>query len=192
MQYRVMILCLALLATDVAPASAQSFAIVDADKLGRHWRLEPDILLMEVGKNSEQGYGCIAVGFIIDRGGRVTAARAMRRAFAKEVAPRTARDLSMGVVIGSQMLGPYTPAPENPSRAEVFTALAIPVIGRKRAKGLSFAQRQAIAAQLRPSCEIADLAAWVDSRDMRKEPAIETAPEIDFSANAAAQPHSAD
>ncbi len=166
----------------ISATSAQSFVIVDSAKLDRYWRIEPDVLTMEVGTNREEAYGCISIGYIIDRSGRVTAVRPLRLAFAKDVPPRRARDFTVAIGIGSQMLGPYAPAPENPSRTQAFTVLAIPVIGRKHAAGLSLAQREAIAAQLRPSCEITDLAAWIDSRDMRKDPPIELAPTIDFAA----------
>jgi hypothetical protein len=163
----------------ISATSAQSFVIVDSAKLDRYWRIEPDVLTMEVGTNREEAYGCISIGFIINRSGRVTAVRPLRLAFAKDVPPRRARDFTVAIGISSQMLGPYTPAPENPNRTEAFTVLAIPVIGRKHAAGLSLAQREAIAAQLRPSCEILDLAGWIDAHDMRKEPMIEIAPEID-------------
>lgn len=186
MRYRALILRFALLAAvGVSAAAEPSFVMVDAENLGRHWRFEREIVHMEVGKPSERGYGCVAIGFMIDRTGRVGAVRPLRRAFSKDVTPKRARELTMGVTSGSQALGPYTPAPENPNRTEVFTVLAVPVIGRKHAAAMSPAQQQAIAAQLRPSCEIAGLAAWVDSHDMRKEPAIEPAPEIDFSSLAA-------
>jgi hypothetical protein len=162
------------------PVSAQGFLIVDAAKLDRYWRIEPAVLAMDIGNGREQAYGCIAIGFMIDRSGRVTAVRPLRRAFAKAVPPKRAREFTVAIGIGSQMLGPYTPAPENPNRTEVFTTLAIPVIGRKLAAGLSQTQREAIAAQLRPSCEVTDLARWVDSHDMRRDPEVESVPDIDF------------
>ena len=183
MRYRALTLCLALLAAAGPSAAAEpAFAIVDAEKLHRYWRFEPEILHMEVGKPTERGYGCVAIGFMIDNRGRVHAVRPLRRAFSKDVSPKRARELTMGAISGAQALGPYTAAPENPHRTETFTVLAVPLIGRKHAAAMSPAQHKAIAAQLRPSCEIADLAAWVDSRDMRKDPPVETAPEIDFAA----------
>jgi hypothetical protein len=164
-----------------AVACAQALVIVDEDKLGRYWRApDPGVLAMDVGSGREEAYGCVAIGFMIDRDGKMTAVRPLRRAFAKQVPPRRARELMLAVKNASPMLATYMPAPENPKRTEVFTALTIPVIGRKHGAGLSLAQREAVAAQLRPSCEISDLAAWVDSRDMRKEPEVEVAPEIDF------------
>jgi hypothetical protein len=170
---------LALFASTVV--CAQALVIVDSAKLDRYWRISgPMMLTMEVGNVHEQAYGCITIGFMIDREGKITAVRTLRRAFGAKVPLRTARELTVGVTNGASMLAQYMPTPDNSKRKEVFTALAIPVIGRKHSKSLSLAQREAIAARLRPSCEIADLAAWIDSRDMRKEPPVETAPEIDF------------
>ncbi len=166
-----------------ASAQAQGFVIAGPDTLGRYWRTSaPAVVLMEVGNAREDAYGCIAIGFMIDRAGRMTAARPLRRAFAAKVSPQRAQALTRGVANAAPMLAQYVPSPENSQAAEVFTALAIPILGRKHAAGLSPAQRDAIAAQLRPSCEISDLAAWVDSHDMRMEPPIEAAPAIDVQA----------
>ena len=175
-------LCLLLLATiSATAASAQGLIVVDYAKLDRYWRVEPALVTMEVGTSREEAFGCITVGFMIDRDGRMTAVRPLRRAFGKSVPPQRARELTMAVTNAAPMLARYALVADNPNTADVFTALTIPVIGRKRSAGMSQAQKDAVAAQLRPSCEIVDLAAWVDGHDMIQEPNVEFAPEIDLS-----------
>jgi hypothetical protein len=170
-------------------ASAQGLIVVDYAKLDRYWRAEPALVIMEVGNSREEAFGCITVGFLIDRGGRMAAVRPLRRAFGKSVPPRRARELTMAVTNAAPMLANYASSAENPKTAEVFTALTIPIIGRKLSAGMSHTQKEAVAAQLRPSCEILDLVAWIDAHDMRKEPVIEIAPEIDSAKNDGAQKH---
>ncbi len=177
------LLCLLLFALAfgrIAPASAQGFVIVDYAKLDRYWRAEPALVMMDVGTNREMAFGCVTVGFMIDRAGRMTAVRPLRRAFGKDVPPWRAQELTIAVTNAAPMIARFTAVAENPNTANVFSALTIPLLGRKRSAGMGVAQKDAIAARLRPSCEIADLAAWVDSHDMGDAPAIEIAPEIDI------------
>ncbi len=163
----------------VSVTSAQGLVIVDYAKLNRHWHAEPELVMMDVGNSRETAFGCVTVGFMIDRGGRMTAVRPLRRAFGKHVPPQRARELTIAVTNAAPMIARYTKASENPNTTEVFTALTIPVLGRKISNGMPDPQKEAVAAQLRPSCEISDLAAWVDGHDMGKQPEIEVAPEID-------------
>lgn len=166
----------------VGTASAAGLVVVDQVDLDRYWRIEPSVSSMQVGDKREKAHGCIAIGFVIDREGRVTAARPLRLAFGKDVRPRRARELATAISRAASALPAYSPAAENPNRTEVFTALAIPVFGRGLPPRADDTQRMADAERLRPSCEIVDLPAWVDAHDMRKDPEIEVAPEIDVPA----------
>jgi hypothetical protein len=168
-----------LAAACITTASAQGLVVVDYAKLDRYWRVEPALVTMEVGTSREEAFGCITVGFMIDRGGRMTAVRPLRRAFGKNVPPQRARELTMAVTNAAPMLARFAPAAETPNAADVFTSLTIPIMGRKLSSAMTQAQKEAVAAQLRPSCEILDLAGWIDAHDMRKESMIEIAPEID-------------
>jgi hypothetical protein len=161
-------------------AMAGGLVIVDYAELDRYWKAEPALVTMEVGTKHEDAYGCVTVGFMIDRGGNMAAVRPLRRAFGERVPPRRARELTIAVTNASPLLGRYSPVAENPNRTEVFTALTIPVFGRKLSAGMDLAQKEAVAARLRPSCEIEDLSAWIDSHDMRKEPEVEAAPALEF------------
>lgn len=159
--------------------SAGGLAIVDAAALDRYWRIESGVESMQVGDKRETAFGCIAVGFVIDRGGQVTAARPLRLAFGKDAKPKRARELGIAISRAASALPKYSPAAENPNRTEVFTVLAIPVFGRGLWPNLDASKQKAAIERLRPSCEIADLPAWVNAHDMRKDPEIEVAPEID-------------
>jgi hypothetical protein len=60
---------LPLLATMPVPtASAQGLVLVDYAKRGRYWRSESALATMAVGTNREDAFGCITVGFVINRG----------------------------------------------------------------------------------------------------------------------------
>jgi len=164
----------------VGSATAAGLVVVDAAELDRYWRTAPGVESMQVGDKRETAFGCIAIGFVIDSEGRVTAARPLRLAFGKDVRPRRARELGIAISRAASALPAYAPATENPNHAEVFTVLAIPVFGRGLWPNLDEPRRELAVERLRPSCEIADLAAWVDAHDMRKDPEIEVAPEIDI------------
>lgn len=170
----------ALTLTIAFSARGEGLIVVDEAKLDGYWRVEPGVASMQVGDKRETAYGCIAIGFVIDREGRVTAARPLRLAFGKDVKPRRARELGIAISRAASALPAYSPVAENPNRTEVFTALAIPVFGRGLPQRMDDAQRKTAAERLRPSCEIADLPAWVDAHDMRKEPEVEAAPDIDI------------
>lgn len=164
----------------VGTATAAGLAVVDAAELDRYWRIEPGVESMQVGDKRETAFGCIAIGFVIDREGRVTAARPLRLAFGKDVKPRRARELGIAISRAASALPKYSPAAENLNRTEVFTVVAIPVFGRGLWPTLDEPKQKAAIERLRPSCEIADLPAWVNAHDMRKYPEIEVAPEIDL------------
>jgi hypothetical protein len=175
--------CVLLTLAFVGDAVAGGLNIVDAAKLDKYWRMQPEVSFMEIGDKRETTYGCIAIGFLIDHQGRLTATHATRLVFDKNVQPRRAQGYGIGIGRAVSVLPPFKPGADNPNRTEVFTIMAIPVFGRGLSARMDDAQRNTAAARLRPSCEIADLAAWIDSHDMRKAPEVEVAPAIDFGAS---------
>lgn len=179
-RFRAVFSSFALACACAGTANAAGLTVVDAAELDRYWRMEPGVDSMQVGDKRETAFGCIAIGFVIDRGGQVTAARPLRLAFGKDAKPKRARELGIAISRAASALPRYSPAAENPDRTEVFTVLAIPVFGRGLWPTLDEPRRKAAVERLRPSCEIADLPAWVNAHDMRKDPAIEVAPEIDL------------
>jgi hypothetical protein len=161
-------------------AAAGGLVIVDDAKRDRYWGMaHGGVSFMQVGDKRDVGYGCIAVGFLIDKDGRVTAARPLRLAFGKSIKPQRARAFATAISRATSALPLFSPSADNPNRTEVFTVLAIPVFGRGFPTKMDDAKQNGVTERLRASCAISDLAAWVDTHDMRKDPEIEVVPDLD-------------
>lgn len=163
-------------------AHAAGLRVVDAAGLDAYWRPAGTAAagsdLMTIGNDRDTSYGCIAMGYLIDRDGRITSVRPLRRAFAADVPAWRATQLTGVLVTSTTALAHYVPGPGNAGAAEVFTAVNLVFVGRRLGERLDASGRRALADAIRPHCAIEDLAAWVGDHDMRQMPDVEPLPRL--------------